>query len=44
VLDALRRLAGTAAESDDAKFAEVSAIRAANRLRHALDTALAACG
>ncbi len=43
VLDAMRRLAGTAADSDDAKFGEVSAIRAANRLRHALDTALAAC-
>lgn len=44
VLDALRHLVGTAPESDDAKFAEVSAIRAANRLRHALDTALSACG
>ncbi|MCX7381593.1 MAG: M28 family peptidase [Alphaproteobacteria bacterium] len=44
VLDAMRRLAGTAPEGDDAKFAEVSAIRAANRLRHALDTVLADCG
>ncbi len=42
VLDAMRRLAGTAPDSDDARFAEVSAIRAANRLRHALDMALAA--
>ncbi len=41
VLDAMRRLAGTAPDSDDARFAEVSAIRAANRLRHALDMALA---
>ena len=44
VLDALRRLAGTTPDSDEAKFAEVSAIRAANRLRYALDTALSACG
>ncbi len=44
VLDALRHLSGTAPESDDAKFAEVSAVRAANRLGHALDTALSACG
>ena len=43
VLDALRRLADTTPESDDAKFAEVSAIRAANRLHHALGTALSAC-
>ena len=43
VLDALRHLAATAADSDDGKFAEVSAIRSANRLRHALDTAISAC-
>ena len=43
VLDALRRLADTAPDSDEAKFAEVSAIRAVNRLRHALDTAISAC-
>ena len=40
VLDAIRDLAAAAPGSDDARFAEVSAIRAANRLRHALDTAL----
>ena len=44
VLDAIRDLAAAAPGSDDARFAEVSAIRAANRLRHALDTALSACG
>lgn len=43
VLDALRHLADTAPGSDDAKFAEVSAIRAVNRLGQALDAAVAAC-
>ena len=42
VLDPLRRLAEAEAGSDAARFAAVSAIRARNRLRDALDRALAA--
>jgi hypothetical protein len=44
VLDPLRALAATPDGSDEAKFAAVAAVRAANRLRHALDQAIAAAG
>ena len=44
VLDPLRALAAAPDGSDEAKFAAVAAVRAANRLRHALDQAIAAAG
>jgi hypothetical protein len=41
-LDPIRRLAATAAGSEDAKFISVAAVRARNRIAHALDEATAA--
>jgi hypothetical protein len=41
VLDPLRRLADAKAESDAARFLTVAAMRACNRMRHALDEASA---
>ena len=42
VLDSLRRLAAVPAGSDEARFLRVSAVRACNRLGHALEAALRA--
>jgi len=42
VLDPLRRLAASLAESNEARFLPVSAIRACNRLGFALDQAISA--
>jgi hypothetical protein len=41
-LDPIRRLAAAAARSDDEKFIAVAAVRARNRIAHALDLAAAA--